>query len=65
MAGFVVADYAAQIPAAIGELAGWVSDGRLQSIEDTETSELKMFPSLLARLFEGQNTGKLALELNR
>jgi NADPH-dependent curcumin reductase CurA len=65
MAGFVVADYAAKIPAAIGELTGWVSDGRLQSIEDTETSELEMFPSLLARLFEGQNTGKLALELNR
>jgi NADPH-dependent curcumin reductase CurA len=65
MAGFVVADYAAQIPAAIGELAGWVSDGRLRSIEDTETGELEMFPSLLARLFEGQTTGKLALELNR
>jgi NADPH-dependent curcumin reductase CurA len=65
MAGFVVADYGAQIPAAIGELAGWVSDGRLRSVEDTETGELEMFPSLLARLFEGQNTGKLALALHR
>jgi NADPH-dependent curcumin reductase CurA len=63
MTGFVVADYAAQFPAAIGELAGWVNDGRLRSIEDTEIGEIGVFPSLLARLFEGQNTGKLVLEL--
>ena len=63
MTGFVVSDYTAQIPAAIEELAGWVNDGRLRSIEDTEIGEIGVFPSLLARLFKRQNTGKLALEL--
>ena len=63
MRGFVVADYAAQIPAAVKELAGWVNDGRLRSIKDTETGKIEVFPSLLARFFEGQNTGKLGLEL--
>ena len=44
-------------------MAGWVVEGRLRSVEDTVPGDIEMFPSMLARLFSGQNTGKLALEL--
>jgi NADPH-dependent curcumin reductase CurA len=63
MTGFVVFDFASRYQQAIGELSGWVSQGRLRSVEDTAPGDIEMFPSMLARLFTGQNTGKLALEL--
>jgi NADPH-dependent curcumin reductase len=60
MTGFVVFDFASRYQQAIGELSGWVSQGRLRSVEDTAPGDIEMFPSMLARLFTGQNTGKLA-----
>ena len=63
MTGFVVFDYASRYQQAIAELAGWVLEGRLRSVEDTVPGDIEMFPGMLARLFSGQNTGKLALEL--
>jgi NADPH-dependent curcumin reductase CurA len=65
MAGFLVFDYAERFPEAVGELAGWMSEGRLRSIEDTVNGDIGSFPEMLARLFAGQNTGKLVLELER
>jgi NADPH-dependent curcumin reductase CurA len=64
MTGFVVADYASRFREAITDLAGWINEGRLRSIEDTVAGDIEMFPGTLARLFSGQNTGKLALELH-
>jgi hypothetical protein len=64
MAGFVVSDYASGYQQAITEMARWVVEGRLRSVEDTVPGDIEMFPSMLARLFSGQNTGKLALELH-
>ena len=63
MAGFVVFDYATRYQQAIAEMARWVVEGRLRSVEDTVAGGVEMFPGMLARLFSGQNTGKLALEL--
>ena len=63
MTGFVVADYASRFQEAITDLAGWINEGRLRSVEDTEPGDIEMFPSTLARLFDGQNTGKLTLQL--
>jgi NADPH-dependent curcumin reductase CurA len=63
MAGFVVFDYASRYQQAITEMARWLVEGRLRSVEDTVPGDIEMFPSMLARLFSGQNTGKLALEL--
>jgi hypothetical protein len=65
MAGFLVFDYADRFPAAVAELAGWMSEGRLRSIEDTVAGDIGSFPQMLGRLFAGQNTGKLVLELDR
>ena len=63
MTGFVVFDFASLYQQAIAELSGWVSQARLRSVEDTVPGDMEMFPGMLARLFSGQNTGKLALEL--
>jgi NADPH-dependent curcumin reductase CurA len=65
MAGFLVFDYADRFPGAVAELAGWISEGRLRSIEDNVNGDIGSFPDMLARLFAGKNTGKLVLELDR
>jgi NADPH-dependent curcumin reductase len=65
MTGFLVFDYAARYPQAMAEMAGWVTDGRLKSVEDTAQGDVASFPTVFARLFRGENTGKLVLELPR
>jgi hypothetical protein len=65
MAGFLVFDYAERFPEAVAEMTRWLEEGRLKSIEDTVKGGIESFPELLARLFHGQNTGKLVLELDR
>jgi NADPH-dependent curcumin reductase len=65
MTGFVVFDYADRYPEAVAEMSRWLSDGRLRSIEDTVRADIDAFPSILERLFTGENTGKLVLELQR
>jgi hypothetical protein len=65
MAGFLVFDYFDRFPEAVGEMSVWLQEGRLKSIEDTVRGDVGSFPDVLARLFSGQNTGKLVLELER
>jgi NADPH-dependent curcumin reductase len=65
MTGFLVFDYAARYAEAMAEMAGWVTEGRLKSIEHTTRGDVASFPTAFARLFSGQNTGKLVLELPR
>jgi NADPH-dependent curcumin reductase CurA len=63
MTGFVVFDYADRYPEAVAEMSRWLSEGRLHSIEDTVRADIDAFPGMLERLFTGENTGKLVLEL--
>jgi NADPH-dependent curcumin reductase CurA len=65
MTGFVVFDYARRYPEALADLSTWLAEGRLRSVEDTVRGDIGSFPGMLARLFSGQNTGKLVLELDR
>jgi hypothetical protein len=62
MTGMVVFDYADRYAAAAGELAAWRQAGRLKSHEDIVVG-LHAFPETLLRLFRGENTGKLVLEV--
>jgi NADPH-dependent curcumin reductase len=62
MEGMVVFDYADRFGPAIGELAGYLRDGRLKSREDV-VSGLDTFPETLLRLFRGENFGKLVLQV--
>ena len=65
MTGFVVFDYVERYPEAVADMSRWLTDGRLRSIEDTVCGGIDTFPGMLARLFTGENTGKLVLELQR
>jgi NADPH-dependent curcumin reductase CurA len=60
MEGFLVFDFAARYQEAGAEMAGWIAEGRLRSLEDVVTG-LESFPNTLLRLFRGENFGKLIL----
>jgi NADPH-dependent curcumin reductase CurA len=62
MTGFVVSDYGARYAEGAQEMAGWLAAGKLVSREEI-ASGLDTFPDTLLRLFSGENTGKLVLEL--
>ena len=60
MEGFLVFDFAPRYQEAGAEMAGWLADGRLRSLEDVVTG-LESFPDTLLKLFRGENFGKLIL----
>jgi NADPH-dependent curcumin reductase CurA len=62
MQGFVVLDYLSRYPEAQHELAGWLREGRLVAREDV-VQGFETFPDALARLFAGENVGKLVLQV--
>jgi NADPH-dependent curcumin reductase len=62
MEGFVVFDYAKRYPEAAREMAGWIADGRLRSVEHVETG-MANFPETLLKLYRGENFGKLILSV--
>ncbi len=63
MEGFVVFDYADRYAEAAVELGGWLREGRLRSREDVVRGGVDDFPDTLLRLFRGDNTGKLILQI--
>jgi len=65
MEGMVVFDYADRYPVAVAELAGYLKDGRMKSREDVAEGGVAAFPETLARLFSGENFGKLVLQVAR
>jgi NADPH-dependent curcumin reductase CurA len=62
MTGMVVFDYADRYGEAAREIAGWMAAGQLQSREDI-VKGLARFPEALLMLFNGENRGKLILEV--
>ena len=62
MEGIVVFDYAERYHLAIAEMAGYLKDGRMKSKEDVVVG-LQTFPETLLKLFNGENFGKLVLEV--
>ena len=62
MEGFVVMDYADRSAAAGQEMAGWLLKGQLKSKEHI-VEGLESFPESLAKLFSGENHGKLVLKV--
>jgi NADPH-dependent curcumin reductase CurA len=63
MTGFVIFDYAKRYPEGLAQLATWLGNGELRSREEVVRGDIKDFPEVLLRLFRGENTGKLVLEL--
>jgi NADPH-dependent curcumin reductase len=62
MEGIVVFDYAERYHLAIAEMAGHMQSGRMKSKEDVVVG-LQTFPETLLKLFNGENFGKLVLEV--
>jgi len=62
MEGIVVFDYADRYHLAVAEMAGYLKDGRMKSKEDVVTG-LDTFPEALLKLFNGENFGKLVLQV--
>ena len=62
MEGIVVFDYADRYHLAVAEMAGYLKDGRMKSKEDV-VAGLQTFPETLQKLFNGENFGKLVLQV--
>ena len=62
MEGIVVFDYADRYGIAIAEMAGYLKDGKMKSKEDVVVG-LDTFPESLLKLFNGENFGKLVLQV--
>ncbi len=62
MEGIVVFDYAPRFPQAVAELSKYLKDGRMKSREDVVVG-LDTFPETLLKLFNGENFGKLVLQV--
>jgi len=62
MEGMVVFDYADRYHLAIAEMAGYLRDGKMKSKEDVVVG-LQTFPETLLKLFNGENFGKLVLQV--
>jgi len=62
MEGIVVFDYADRYPVAIAEMAGYLKEGKMKSKEDV-VDGLENFPETLLKLFNGENFGKLVLQV--
>ena len=63
MEGIVVFDYTERFPIAVAEMAGYLKDGRMKSKEDVIVG-LDTFPETLLKLFNGENFGKLVLQIS-
>ena len=62
MEGIVVFDYADRYGIAIAEMAGYLKDGKMKSKEDIVFG-IETFPETLLKLFNGENFGKLVLQV--
>jgi NADPH-dependent curcumin reductase CurA len=62
MEGFLVFDYADRYAEAAKEMLGWIKAGKLISREHV-VQGIETFPSQLLKLFSGENTGKLVLQV--
>ena len=63
MTGMVVFDWAARYGEGAQALAGWLRDGSLISREEVVEGGVEAFNDALLRLFAGENTGKLVLQV--
>ena len=62
MTGMLVSDYMDRFAGAGREMAGWMATGKLKSREDIVPG-LETFPETLLMLFNGQNQGKLLINV--
>lgn len=62
MEGFLILDYLDQLPTILPEMEQWCLDGSLQ-FRNTRVAGLEQAQAALPRLFSGDHTGKLVIEV--
>ena len=62
MTGIMVADYYPRAMEALVQMGAWIAQGKLKTREDIDTG-LAHFPETFAKLFSGENNGKLILKV--
>jgi NADPH-dependent curcumin reductase len=63
MSGFIIFDYANEYRTARQRLAQWVKSGQITAPETIVPGSIESFPATLLKLFRGENTGKLILDV--
>jgi NADPH-dependent curcumin reductase CurA len=63
MQGFLVVDYAKQYRDALAEMGDWLAEGKLKTREEIVDGTIEDFQPTLMKLFRGENTGKLVLQI--
>ena len=63
MEGFIVLDYVQAFSQAAKEMAGWLAEGKIKSLEHIEEGIENFYPSFL-KLFNGNKRGKLILKVS-
>ncbi|KAI0424521.1 NAD(P)-binding protein [Xylaria sp. FL1042] len=63
MEGFIVFDFAEDFPRARAEIGQWLSEGKLKRKETIVKGGLEKAEYAILNLFEGNNTGKLLVEV--
>ncbi|WP_248924757.1 NADP-dependent oxidoreductase [Paenibacillus hamazuiensis] len=61
--GFIITDYAERFDEGLGELAGWLSEGKLK-YNETVTTGFENTPNAFLDLFKGKNVGKLLVKVS-
>jgi NADPH-dependent curcumin reductase len=60
--GIIVFDYLNRYPEAVTQMSDWLTEGVIETKEDIYEG-IKMFPSVLLKLFSGENFGKLLIKI--
>jgi NADPH-dependent curcumin reductase CurA len=63
MTGFTIFDYADRLAEGVREMSAWYAEGRVRGREEVVEGGVESFPEVLLRLFRGENTGKLVLQV--
>ncbi len=63
MQGFIVSNYTNRIPAFVGDMTGWLAEGRIKYREDV-VEGLENAPEAFLGLFSGANFGKLVVKVS-
>jgi len=60
--GFIVLDHFDRVPAAVGDIGGWIAEGKLTPLE-TVVEGFDQLPTAINMLFDGANVGKLVVKI--
>ena len=60
--GFIATDHYSEMPAFLGDMTGWIKDGKI-TWRQTVDEGLDKAPAALLKLFSGENLGKMLVKL--